>query len=58
MNVELVGRVGEDSNEISEDDDSGTDEKEPLEGRGWGHAWQEGGEDQVGGAHPRREMGS
>ncbi len=41
MDVERVGRVGEDGEEVRENDNGGTDEEDPLEGRGRGHVWQE-----------------
>ena len=53
VDVEGVGRVGEDGEEVGEDDDGGADEEEPLEGGGWGHGGEQGGETALGGAHLR-----
>ena len=56
VDVEGVWRVREYGNKVGEDDDGGADEEEPLEGGGWGHGGEEGGQVERGGAHARMQQ--
>ena len=55
VDVERVGCVWEDGEEVGEDNDDGADEEEPLEGRGRRHGWEEIRQRERDDAHRRAE---